>query len=858
MVSTILEPQTFTIKEPKNLSPRIQWLRDYYFQGVKRSWNNEYTSWTTGTPWDFQYEEVSFHIVPETYSFLGTFRASYNQTAQPVVLPPDFWRWSLPERRAWFLKEVMLNYLPQEILPGDLLAGARFNVMTSTCMTKKQAREYLRKVVGSKGARQALLWFHNHGYGNAGATSGHLIPDYGRVLKIGWKGIHAQIQTHYEALASADQHGPKGAQLRAMLTAATMSRDLAVRYNQLCQALANVETDETRRRELHHMAEMLTRVPWEPPTTFWEAIQALWLTHMLVMSDENYPGPGTSFGRIDQYLYPFWQASLTAGMDPEFGKEILKCFWIHCNTAYDGMIRTGGNQGITAGFGQLLTLSGMGPGGEDLTNDLTYAILEVIDEMSPILEPKPNVRLHRNTPDKLLDVIVEMIANSQGSPFLLNFDERSMAGLMLQAKKAGVDHLINAANVYDYAPVGCLENTMVGNDRSGTVDANLNLLKAVELTLTGGYDLHPFIDPMSGKTEKPRRWGPDTGNPTTFTSWEQFWEAYAAQTRYIIRKIADLYEMTEAVRAEFSPTPYLSCLVKGCAEKGFDVTQGGAELNFVTIEAVTYATTVDSLLAVKHLVFDQKICTLAELVQALRDNWVGHEVLQARARFKTPKYGRDDDTADAMGVAVMDLWTEETWKYKTRSTGRQFRPGMLSWNYWVADSVVLPASPDGRPRGKFLSNALCPSTGADSNGPTANVNSVGKVLGGKILEGEVLEGKVQVGKVQVGKRVDGNGDWEGYLNVLPNGGSHTMSFSPSLIRDPEHKDKFKGFLRGYIENGGTALQVNMINADILRDAQVHPENYRHLLVRVTGYNAYFTSIGKELQDEIIARESHGM
>ena len=163
---------------------------------------------------------------------------------------------------------------------------------------------------------------------------------------------------------------------------------------------------------------------------------------------------------------------------------------------------------------------------------------------------------------------------------------------------------------------------------------------------------------------------------------------------------------------------------------------------------------------------------------------------------------------------------------------------MLSWNYWIAYSDILPATADGRPKGKFLSNALCPSNGADIYGPTANVNSVGKVLGGKAKQGLGL--------------------YQGYCNLLPNGGSHTLTFNPSLLRDPEHKEKFKAFLKGYIENGGTALQINMIDADMLHDAQRHPENYRHLLVRVTGYNAYFTSIGKELQDEIIARESHQM
>ena len=832
------EKPRFAVKTPANLSPRIAWLRDYYFQGVERKWNNEYTAWTTGVPWDFQYNELSFYIVPETYAFLQTFRSSFKQSARRVELHPDFWKWSLPERRAWFNREVMVNYLPKEILPGDLIAGARFNVMTSSCLNQKETQERDKLVYGPKGARAAMLWFHNHGYGNAGATSGHLIPDYARIIREGWKAVHAELETRCAGLSESEKRGKKGGQLRAMMTASTMARDLAAEYSKECLNLANAESDAVRKKELLQMADNLTRVPWEPAQTFWEAVQSLWLTHMLVMSDENYPGPGVSFGRLDQYLYPLWEKSIREGMDAEFGKEILKCFWIHCNTAYDGMIRTGGNQGITAGYGQLFTISGMGAGGRDMTNDLTYILLDVIDEMSPILEPKPNVRLHRGSPEKLLNRAVEMIASSQGSPFLLNFDERSMAGLMLEARKSGVERFINENTVFDYAPVGCLENTMAGNDRSGTVDANLNLLKAVELTLTGGYDLIPFRDEMTGKTDKRIRWGEDTGDPTQFKTWEEFWEAYAAQTRHIVRRIVELYEQSEAIRAKYFPTPYLSCLVKGCAQKGLDINEGGAELNYVTIEAVTYATAVDSLLAVKHLVYDKKICGMAELVQALKDNWVGHEVLQARALHKTPKYGRDDDEADALARQVMELWTEETWKYKTKSTNRQFRPGMLSWNYWVADSFILPASPDGRPRGKFLSNALCPSNGADINGPTANVNSVGKALGGKAA--------------------DGKGDWADYLNLLPNGGSHTMTFNPSILRDPEHREKFKAFIKGYIENGGSALQINLIDADMLRDAQKHPENYRHLLVRVTGYNAYFTSIGRELQNEIIARESHQM
>ena len=824
-----------TVKAPKNLSPRIAWLRDYYFQGAKREWNNEFAAFTTGTEWDVVFDEISFYIVPETYAFLSPFNASFRQAAIEVSLPDGFWSWSVAERRAWFIREVMVNQLPQEILPGDLVAGARFNLQASRCWTRAEADARNKRLWGKNGAATAMKWFHDHGYGNAGATSGHLIPGYEQVLRRGWKGIHQEIEDHYNTLSDAEKSGPRGGQLRAMMTAATMPRDLAAAYSRLCRRMASKETNEARRSELIQMADNLTRIPWEPAETFWEALQALWLTHMLVLSDENYPGAGVSFGRIDQYLLPYWERSVADGMDREFAKEILKCFWIHANTVYDAMIQTG-NQGITAGYGQLITLSGMGADGRDMTNDLTYLVLEVIDEMSPILEPKPNVRLHRNSPEALLDRVVEMVSSSQGAPFLLNFDERSMAGMLVEARRAGVEDRIHPGNVHEYAPVGCLENTMVGNDRSGTVDCNLNLLKAVELAMNNGRDLLPFTDPITGKTDPVRQDGPTTGSAATLDAWDDFWDAYAAQTRHIVKRIVDLYEASESVRAEFSPTPYVSCLVRGCAEKGLDITQGGAELNFVTVEAVTFATTVDSLLAVRYLVYEKEACTLGQLRAALAANWKGHEKLQAMAKNKAPKYGRDDDTADALACQVMDLWTEEAWKYKTESTNRQFRPGMLSWNYWVGDGFILPASPDGRMKGQFLSNAICPSNGADIHGPTANANSVGKALGGKAG--------------------DGDGDWQEFFNCLPNGASHTITFNPSLLKDPEHRGKFKAFLRGYVENGGTALQINILDPETLRDAQKNPKDYRHLLVRITGYNAYFTSIGRELQDEVIARLSH--
>jgi formate C-acetyltransferase len=819
------------IKEPKNLDRRIQDLRDFYFKGADREWNNEFRPFTTGTAWDRNYNEMTYYVVPETYAFFKTFGQSCRQAAVKIETPPDFFDWTIAERKAWFIKKAMVDYVPPEILPGDLLCGAVFNLAASHCLSREESRKKDALLTGKRGLTARTIEFHDRGYGNCGPTSGHIIPAYETAVKYGFQHIYEDLKSKYDALSEDDKKGKPGGQLRAMMEAALMPRDLAVRYGELCGKMAEQETDSRRKAELERMGANMGRVPWEGAEDFWQAVQSLWFTHMLVMADENYPGPGISFGRADQYLYPYYQKSIEQGEDREFLKDILKCFWIHCNTAYDAMIKVGMNQGITAGYGQLIMLSGMGKDGKDMTNDLTYLILEVIDEMSPILEPKPNVRLHRNSPDALLDKVCGMIAESQGAPFLLNFDERSIAGLLREAKFAGLDKLIHQDNVYDYSAVGCLENTMVGNDRSSTVDVNLNFLKAVELTLGNGRDITSYQDQLWGKPYKNIQMGPRTGDPRLFKSFDQFYDAFLEQTRFIIKKITDLYNEGDRARAEFLPSPYLSCLVKGCAESGRDVTQGGAEIRFVTIEGVTFATTIDSLLAVKHLVYDTGTCTMDELIRALADNWVGHEVLRAKAKNKAPKYGRDDTEADELARRFMEFWTAEAFKYRTPS-GHVYRGGMLSWNYWVSDGYVLAASPDGRQRGQFLSNAICPSNGADRNGPTANSNSVGTVLGGRDKEGN-------------------------YINYLPNGASHTITMSPSLMRDDERRTKFKAFLRGYIENGGTALQINVLDGETLRDAQKNPEEYRHLLVRVTGYNAYFTSIGRELQNEIIERESHG-
>jgi pyruvate formate-lyase/glycerol dehydratase family glycyl radical enzyme len=597
----------------------------------------------------------------------------------------------------------------------------------------------------------------------------------------------------------------KRALARAVAICAEAARAFAARYAAEARRLAAQEPDPQRRAELEEIARICDKVPWEPAETFHEALQSLWFTHMLVMVAESYPGPGLSPGRIDQYLYPYYRADIEAGrLTRQQAKELLQCFWIKPNYAYDYQGWVGNNQGINSSFGQLVTLGGMNEKGEDASNELTALILDVIEEMN-LLEPKPNVRLHARTPDWLLQRVVDMVANAQGSPFLLNFDENSIAGLRWEG--------LPEEKLWDYAPVGCLENTLQGCDRSGTVDVNLNIAKAVELALHDGRDA------ATGEQV-----GPRTGDPRTFATFEQFFEAFQRQLKAILEQLIAANNIADTGRARFEPTPYLSALVDGCLESGRDITAGGARYNFITVEGVALATAADSLAAIKKLVYDERAVSMDELLRALDANFEGYESLRQMLLHKAPKYGNDDPEADEIARRVSQFWTTEAFRHTTPETGKRYRGGYLSWNYWVAYAPRTAATPDGRRRGQFLSNGVCPVNGADRNGPTAVIRSVGR-LG---------------------------------LETAPNGASHTMSFSPSLLRSPENRTKLAALLRAYGKVGGTCLQLNVISPETLRAAQRNPDAYRNLLVRVTGYNAYFVTLGKEIQDEIIARESHAL
>ncbi|MFW9769118.1 MAG: pyruvate formate lyase family protein [Candidatus Thorarchaeota archaeon] len=782
----------------ENLSPRVKKLRDHFYSFHDREDTNEPYSFTTGTEWDEVYSVHDWTNEPALYPFLNSVDQTLKAMAIKVELPENFWNHGLVMRRAVFFNEVMTKYMPIIILDGELIVGFNFNTALSRTLSKKET------AARNKGMKK---WFdevsrmNDHGIGTASSIPGHLIPNYAKVMKIGMRGLAEE----YHELLKGDITLEHREFIEALILGCETAKEVGLRYSKKAQEIADIEQDTTRKKELQNIAAICKRVPWEPPTTFWEALQSLWIVHMLVMAAESYPGAGLSHGRWDQYMYPFYKKDLDEGiLTRNEAKELLQCYWIKHNYVYDYQGRLGINQGINSSFGQLITLSGCGPNGEDLTNDLTWLALEVIEEMN-LFEPKPNIRIHKNTPQDLMIRVSEMVSRSQGSPFLLNFDEHSIEGLVWQG--------IPRDEAWNYGIVGCLENTLQGNDRSDTVDVNINLAKAVELALHDGRDA------ASGE-----QFGPKTGAPLNFSSFDLFMDAVKTQLKALIKLHIDVGNMVDTLRAKYQPVPYLSSLMDDCAQNGKDVNEGGTTWNFNTIEGMGIATLADSVAAVKKLVFEEKRIEMKVLLEALDSNFEGFEEIRQLLRSKAPKFGNDDDYVDDIARELSVYWAEEAIKHENPYTGRKYRAGYLSWNYFIPLGPLTAATPDGRRRGEFLSGGVGAVQGMDSSGPTASIRSVGKLN----------------------------------LKTVPNGASQTITLSPSMLKTPEHIEKLAALLRACNEVGGTALQINVINSETLREAQKNPDAYSNLMVRVTGYNAFFTQVGRELQEEIITRTEHSI
>lgn len=686
----------------ENLPERIKRARDYYFLDDKRPHQNVCVAFTTGMPTDFIEHFLVLHAAysPEFAGMFGgvegfeQMEEGLRLMAKKLDLPKDFWAQSLIVRRAMVFRQT-LRQIDVEILPDELIAGFKFSTGMSSGFNEQEAEEFKKKrrELEDKGVHYALL-----GVSGSSSAQGHLVADHQTVLEKGFKRVKEEAEENLKKAVS-----PKRQDFyRSVIICCEAAKEFAHRYALEARKAAGMEKDKKRKAELLQIAENCENMPWNPPRGYWEALQSLWFQHMLIMIAENYMGPGTSFGRLDQYMYPYYKKDLEEKkITRDWAKELFQSFCVKANYAYDYMPALG-RHGRHAGDGQLFTVGGMGIGDKDVTNDLTYLCIEAFYELN-MLEPKLNVRIHSGTPEKLLYMVSDISAKTQGAPFILNFDKSVIEAL----ENEGLTH----EEAVDYAPIGCLENTIRGS-KGGTVDVHFNLAKAIELTFNRGRDF--FTGEMVTF---------DTGDPTQFKAFDVFLNAYKAQLKATLDIIIQQEKDLAVIRGEYFPCPYLSTLITGCMEDGVDVNQGGGRYNPTTINGTGIATVVDSLAAVKKFVFDTPKVTMEVLTQALKANFEGYEELRALLWSKAPKFGNDDDYVDLLGRDVSRFWTLYVAKHTTPN-GRKFRAGYLSWNHFIPYGKTTMATPDGRRNGTHLSGGVGPVEGQDKNGPTAGKSVV--------------------------------------------------------------------------------------------------------------------------------------
>jgi trans-4-hydroxy-L-proline dehydratase len=626
---------------------------------------------------------------------------------------------------------------------------------------------------------------------------GHTVAD-GKIYEKGLCGLQADIDRELGALD--DLHDleayDKRQQLRGMRLAADAVIRLARRHAEEALRQAEAETDPVRKAELEQIAANCAWVPEHPARTFWEALQSYWFVHLGVITELN---TWDSFcpGRLDQHLYPYYKREIEAGsLRRERAKELLQCFWVKFNNqpAPPKVGVTAAESGTYTDFSNISN-GGLKADGSDGVNDVTYLILEVIDEMR-LLQPSSNIQLSKKNPDRFLKTACEVIRKGWGQPSIFNAD-MVVAELVRQGK--------TVEDARCGGTSGCVEAGAFGKE-SYILTGYFNLPKVIEITLNDGFD---------PRTE--RQIGPKTGDPATFETFGQFLDAFRKQLQHFIDvKIAGS-NVIERMYATLMPAPFLSIITDDCVRNGRDYNAGGARYNTRYIMPVGPGTAADSLSAIKYHAFDHGHVTMPELVKAVRDDFIGHESLRQLLVNKTPKYGNDDEYADAFVTTLCDLLFGMV-DGRRGPTGSTYHVNYLSTTCHVYFGSVCGATPDGRHAWVPVSDGISPAHGADRHGPTAVIKSAARMdharSGGTLLN---------------------------------------QKFTPALLEGQEGIDQLAHLVRAYFKLDGHHIQFNVVTADTLRAAQAEPEKHRDLIVRVAGYSDYFCDLTKGLQDEIIER-----
>jgi formate C-acetyltransferase len=618
------------------------------------------------------------------------------------------------------------------------------------------------------------------------------------------KGMLDYKQEIAQSISSLDYlNDPKASDKAEVLKAMDIACDAAIifaeRHADLAEKLALTEEDAVRKEELRNIARVCRRVPAHAPKDFWEALQMYWFVHLGTITELN-GWDAMSPGHLDQHLTPFYEKGLADGtLDREKAKELISCFWIKFNNhpAPPKVGVTAKESGTYNDFTNI-NLGGVKRDGTDGVSEVSFVILEVIDELH-LLQPQGNVQISDKTPNRFLKAACRVIRKGYGYPSVFNADEVIME--QLRTGKTVEDAREGGCS-------GCIETGAFGKE-AYILTGYLNVPKLLELALHNG------VDPMSGQ-----KVGLATGDPKGFKSFDDLYDAFARQLNMIVDLKIRVNNYIERMFASHAPAPFLSVVIRDCIAQGKDYYNGGPRYNSNYIQCCGIGTISDSLSAIKTHVFDQRTITMEQMLNAVNCNFKGHEALRLRLQNKTPFFGNDDDRADHLMQRVYaSLFDAIDGKPNTK--GGVYHLNMLSTTCHIYFGKMLGATPNGRLAGKPISDGTSPSHGADRNGPTAVIKSLGKM--DQIKSGGTL------------------------LN---------QRFLPDVLATEADISKLVHLIRTYFRLNGHHVQFNIVDTETLKKAQASPHDYRDLLVRVAGYSDYFVDLDEYHQQEIIERTAH--
>ena len=648
--------------------------------------------------------------------------------------------------------------------------------------------------------------YDNHGVFSlfhAGHTGG---PDFEKIFKVGLNGIIEEAEDRLKRVSSDPEmylDTRKYLEQRRFLEAAIIGLNAAVKFGKRfadkAREMTEEEKDSIRKKELNEIAEICDRVPGNPPRTFHEALQCYWFIHLITrVLERQAPGLGDRFDRI---LCPFYKKDIEAGrITREEAQELVEHLILKMNEEgqlVPTFVFPGGGAPLTE---RVFTIGGQTPEGEDATNEVTYIVLDAIKTLG-LVHPAVAVRLHKDTPTELLCKVTEMMRDPNANGLLDFFNDEMMIPYL-----TGVG--ISPEDARDYANLSCLRWTIPGKSIiTRHFGPFIALPKCLEFALNQGKDPNSSEDGQVGAP---------TPDPLTFTSIEDVIQAYLTQVKFFLQKAITLYNIVDALEEEWMPQPFYSAMLDGCIERAQDCRQY-KYFPDTTVQPVGQVNVFNSLAVINKLVFEEKRTTMAELLDALRNNWEGKEELRRICINEVPKFGNDDDYVDGLAKELSLRTTEIIRSFKNIYGGFFMEDGTGSTSYF-AWCGFTGATPDGRKAGDiFNDGTISPVIGTDKKGPTAVLKSVGKVDHARTS-------------------------------------THCLNqkFSPVFLSD-EYKEAFTAYMRSFVDLGIHHIQFNVIDKEILLDAQKHPEMYGDLTVRVAGFSAYFVDLEEEIQDQIIAR-----